>query len=132
MALFLIDSNTIADFVSRQEKTLRRLIQAKTQGDILGLCRPVHYEVLRELLWRNAPAKLRQFESSIGPIFTWVELEDGDWVQAAQFYATARSAGKQLADTDLLLAAIASRSRASIVTNDNDFDALPISRVSWH
>ena len=115
MTLFLIDSNTIADFVSRQENTLHQIKIAKTQGDTLGLCRPVHYEVLRGFLWRN-----------------WVELAETDWVQAAQFYATARTAGKQLADTDLFLAAVAHRLNITIVSNDEDFNALPVKRISWH
>ncbi len=132
MTLFLIDSNTIADFVSRQENTLRQVKQAKTQGDTLGLCRPIHYEVLRGFLWRTAFAKRARFESSIGFIFDWIELADEDWVQAAQFYATTRSAGKHLADTDLLLAALAYRLSVPIVSNDRDFDALPVLRVSWH
>ena len=93
MTTFLIDSNTIADFLSRQQETLRQLQTAMAQGDMLGLCRPVHYEVLRGLLWRDAPAKRRQFDRSIGLFFAWVELTDEDWVQAARFYATTRSAG---------------------------------------
>jgi len=132
MTLFLIDSNTIADFVSRQENTLHQIKIAKTQGDTLGLCRPVHYEVLRGFLWRNAPAKRSRFEGSIGLIFDWVELAETDWVQAAQFYATARTAGKQLADTDLFLAAVAHRLNITIVSNDEDFNALPVKRISWH
>jgi hypothetical protein len=43
MTIFLIDSNTIADFLSRQEETLRRIKNTMAQGDSLGLCRPVHF-----------------------------------------------------------------------------------------
>ena len=131
MTTFLIDSNTIADFLSRQEETLRQIQGAMAQGDTLGLCRPVHYEVLRGLLWRDAPGKRSQFDRSIGLFFSWVELADEDWLQAARFYATTRSAGKQLADTDLLLTAIAHRLGATIVSSDKDFDVLPIKRISW-
>ena len=131
MTTFLIDSNTIADFLSRQEETLQRLNSALAVGDILHLCRPVHYEVLRGLLWRDAFAKHRQFERSIGLFFSWVELIDEDWIQAARFYAKTRNAGKQLADTDLLLAALAYRLDVAIISSDQDFDVLPINRTSW-
>ena len=69
MTTFLIDSNTIADFLSRQEETLQQINSAMVAGDTLNLCRPVHYEVLRGLLWRDAFAKHRQFERSIGLLF---------------------------------------------------------------
>jgi predicted nucleic acid-binding protein len=131
MTTFLIDSNTIADFLSRQTETIHRISLAVAQGDTLGLCRPVHYEVLRGLLWRDALAKRHQFDRSIGLFFAWVELADEDWLQAARFYATTRRAGKQLADTDLLLAAIAHRLDATIISSDKDFDVLPVKRVTW-
>ncbi len=131
MTIFLIDSNTIADFLSRQSTTLHHMQMSIAQGDMLGLCRPVHYEVLRGLLWRDAPAKRRQFDRSIGLFFSWIELTEEDWIQAARFYATTRKSGKQLADTDLLLAAIAQRLGATIVSSDKDFDVLPIHRITW-
>jgi predicted nucleic acid-binding protein len=65
------------------------------------------------------------------PLLTWTSLTDGDWRQAAQFWADVTNAGKQLADTDLLVAAIALRVGGTVVTADDDFDALPIKRENW-
>jgi predicted nucleic acid-binding protein len=131
MITYLLDSNTIADFLARQDNTLAQIRDTLAAGNTLGLCRPVYYEVLRGLLWRDALGKRRQFDSSIGLFFTFIELADADWDRAATFYASARRSGRQIADTDLLLAAIAFRLDATIVSSDNDFDALPVKRVSW-
>ncbi len=60
-----------------------------------------------------------------------MSLTDDDWRQAAQFWANAVNAGRQLADTDLLIAAIAKRVDGVVVTDDGDFDALPIRRENW-
>ena len=46
-----------------------------------------------------------------------------DWHQASQYWADARHAGRQLSDVDLLLAAVAARLDAVIVSSDEDFNA---------
>lgn len=81
---------------------------------------------------------LRQFE----PTTTRIKqaIRDGyilylckpaDWRQAAHFWAEARNAGKQLSDVDLLIAALAYRLNATLVTSDNDFEALPVQHENW-
>jgi len=58
-------------------------------------------------------------------------LSDIDWEQAAQFWADAVSRGKQHSDVDLLVAAIAKRLEATVITADDDFDSLPVKRENW-
>ena len=65
------------------------------------------------------------------PLLDWLPLTDADWRQAAQFWADTRSTGKQLSDVDLLVAALAKRLDAIIISNDDDFDALPVKRENW-
>lgn len=65
------------------------------------------------------------------PKFQFLKLENEDWLQAAQFWADAIRAGRQLSDMDFLLAAIAHRMDGVIVSSDNDFDALPVKREDW-
>lgn len=74
---------------------------------------------------------MRMYEEQVRPLFSWVPLIDDDWEQAAQFWSDARRKGKQLADVDCLLAAIAVRLNAIIVSADDDFDALPVNRENW-
>jgi predicted nucleic acid-binding protein len=58
-------------------------------------------------------------------------VTDDDWKQAAHYWVDTVRAGKQLADIDLLIAAIARRTNAVVVSADDDFDALPIRRENW-
>ena len=101
------------------------------EGDVLGLCRPVHYEILRGLLWRGADSKLSVYIHRVVPIMTWIELDPIDWEQAAQFWAEARRNGKQLGDPDLLLAALARRVGATLVSSDTDFKSLSVRYEDW-
>jgi predicted nucleic acid-binding protein len=52
-------------------------------------------------------------------------------LQAAHYWSNAVSIGKQLSDMDFLIAALAHRLNAVIVSADTDFDALPVKREDW-
>lgn len=78
-----------------------------------------------------AASKQQIYLNQIQPQFEWIPLTDADWRQAAQFWAEVRSTGKQLSDVDLLIAALAFRLNAVIVSNDDDFEALPVHRENW-
>lgn len=129
--IYILDTNAISDYIKQFAPTTTRINQAIRDGDTLYLCKPVEYEVVRGLLKSRAERQREMFESDFIPLLTPLALTDADWQQAAQFWAQARSAGKQLSDVDLLLAALAFRLNAVIVTNDDDFDALPVQRENW-
>lgn len=86
---------------------------------------------MRGLIKTNAARKLHVFQTMILPLLDELPLTDADWQQAAQFWADARRAGKQLSDVDLLVAALAHRLSGVIVSDDDDFDALPVRRENW-
>jgi len=94
------------------------------------LCSPVAYEVMRGLLRTNAINKTRLYEKFASQL-TRVDLTEADWKQAAQLWADMTSKGKQLSDVDLLLAALAMRLNAILVSSDADFGVLPIRRENW-
>ena len=129
--IYLLDTNAVADRINGLQNTTQKLNSVITDGHRVCLCAPIHYEVLRGLLWTNAPLKRRRYEEQFIPALEWIDLIDADWQQAAQFWADARRKGKQLADVDCLLAALAVRLNASIVSADADFDALPVKREDW-
>lgn len=128
---YILDTNAISDYIKQFESTTTRIKQAIRDGHALYLCKPVEYEVLRGLIKANAERQRQIFEIGFAPQLTPLPLADADWRQAAQFWAEARNAGKQLSDVDLLIAALAFRLNSVIVTNDNDFDALPVQRDNW-
>ena len=128
---YILDTNVIADRMKAIEPVSQRLTDFVSAGHRIYLCQPVYYEIMRGLLKINATRKLRFFQNTIMPLLDWLPLTDADWRQAAQFWADTRSAGKQLSDTDLLVAALAKRLDAIIISNDADFDALPVKRENW-
>ncbi len=131
MTAYLLDTNALSDLIASQPKIIRQTAEHLANGDLLGLCRPVHYEILRGLFWRGATAKLRIYRQRIIPLLNWTETVDLDWEEAARLWAQTRSSGKQLSDPDLFLAAIASRTGAILVSTDADFDALLLQREDW-
>ncbi|MYD10176.1 MAG: type II toxin-antitoxin system VapC family toxin [Chloroflexi bacterium] len=128
---YILDSTVIADRFRQHPQVIQRLTHAGEAGHILGLCDPVRYEVLRGLLKVNATNKLQLFQEKIAPLFDYLPLTDADWERAAELWAQMRNQGKQLSDADLLIASLAQRLNAVIVTSDADFAALPISREDW-
>ncbi|SRR5258708_33073977 len=131
MSTLLLDTNVISDLLAPMKEAREWAIDRRTQGDQLVICLPTYYEVLRGLLCRNAGTKLESFNKRILPLLDWIPLTYSDWTQAAQYWASAQSLGKQLGDPDLLLAAVAFRLNATIVSRDQDFDALAIRRIDW-
>jgi predicted nucleic acid-binding protein len=83
------------------------------------------------LLWKPSPRRFAAFHTAIVPRLAWIALTDDDWKEAAQFWADSKRNGKQLSDIDVLLATLAHRIDAIIVSNDTDFDALPVKREDW-
>ena len=97
----------------------------------MALCQPVHYELLRGLIRTKATKKRSILQNRLIPAFDWVRLNDTDWLKAAEYWSNAITIGRQLSDMDFLLAALAYRLNAIIVSSDADFDALPIKRENW-
>jgi tRNA(fMet)-specific endonuclease VapC len=128
---YILDTNVISDLLKGHPNVQARLRDAMQQEAAIILCQPVLYEVRRGLLWVGATSKQAVLERDFLPLFQVTPLLDGDWALAARFWADAVSTGRQLADIDLLVAAIAARLGAIIVSSDADFDALPVPRHDW-
>jgi len=129
--IYLLDTNAVADYLNGIESTLSHIKRAVLDQHILYLSQPVDFEVVRGLLKVNATRKLSAFEDEFAPQLDWLALTDTDWRQAARFWVDAVSRGKQLSDVDLLLAALALRINGVIISDDGDFDALPVKRENW-
>jgi predicted nucleic acid-binding protein len=129
--IYLIDTNIIGDLIKFRNPTSEHAAARFAAKDTLGLCYPVYYEFLRGILWKQATGMFKVFNRRVLPRLEWIELTNADWEQAARFWAEARRSGKQLGDPDLLLAALAYRLNAVIVSADSDFDALSVRRENW-
>jgi tRNA(fMet)-specific endonuclease VapC len=128
--IYLLDTNTVSDLLKKHPPVLKRTEQVLREGHTLCLCLPVHYEILRGLFKNEATKQLQIFSEQLVPLFDAVRLEEQDWFDAAQLWALTQKAGKQLSDVDLLIAALAKRLDATIVS-DADFDVLSVTRNNW-
>lgn len=131
MTLYLLDTNAISDLITEHAQVSDQVSEHLEAGDSLGLCRPIHYEILRGLFWRGATTKLQVYLRRVVPLMQWIELADSDWEAAAHLWADARRKGRQLGDPDILLATLSRRLEAVVVSSDTDYDALPIIREDW-
>lgn len=128
---YLLDTNVIADYLNGVATTTFRVEQAVENRSLIYLSQPVHFEVVRGLAKANATRKMSLFTAEFVPKLSWVALIDEDWQLAANLWAQTTRAGKQLSDVDYLIAALAQRLNAVVVTADNDFDVLPVKRENW-
>lgn len=131
MTVFVLDTNVISDIVSPKPNAEVIANIAAHRQHTLCLCEAVDYEVRRGYLKTGATAKLSVYEQKIKPQFQWVRVVEADWRQAAQYWADAVNKGKQLSDVDLLVASVALRLGGLIVSADDDFDVLPVTRNNW-
>jgi predicted nucleic acid-binding protein len=130
--IYLLDTNTVSQWMSPQPGSIQDKIDSVIEyGNQIGISQPVYYEVIRGLLKRDARRRIAILQNKIMPLITYVQVEEADWLKAAQFWADADNKGRQLSDIDLLIAALAHRLDAVIVSSDTDFDALPVKRENW-
>src|SRR5712692_7238927 len=104
MTLYLLDTTAVSDLIIYHPQVSQHAAERLVSGDSLGLCKPIHYEILRGLLWRSATSKFGVYTRRVVPIMVWTEMIDVDWDGAARLWADARRNGKQLGDPDLFLA----------------------------
>jgi tRNA(fMet)-specific endonuclease VapC len=122
----------VSQWMSPQPGSIQDKIDSVIEyGNQIGISQPVYYEVIRGLLKRDARRRIAILQNKIMPLITYVQVEEADWLKAAQFWADADNKGRQLSDIDLLIAALAHRLDAVIVSSDTDFDALPVKRENW-
>jgi predicted nucleic acid-binding protein len=129
--IYLLDTTAISDILIGQGRTKQQTDQHQLDGHVVGFIRPVYYEIMRGLLWKTATAKLTAFQNGLIPTLDYIPMDDSDWDQAAQYWAMVVRAGRQLSDVDLLLASVAARLNATLVSSDRDFDVLPVTRQDW-
>ncbi len=129
--IYLLDTTTVSDLIDNHTQVISTFEEKRRQDNQVILCPPVRFEVERGLLWQNLQKKYRIFRDSVVPHLGWVGFIQEDWIQATQFWIQAKSKGRQLSDMDIMIAAVAHRLDAIIVSSDADFDALPINRENW-
>ena len=128
---YLLDTNVVSDYLRGRPEIVDRVSRVIDAGEIVGLCPPVHYEVTRGLLRVDARRQLEKYYLEFVPMMSLLPVLHDDWNEAAQLWRYVQQRGRQLSDVDLLIAAMAIRLDAVLVTADGDFSALPVKRENW-
>jgi tRNA(fMet)-specific endonuclease VapC len=101
------------------------------QGNSFLLASVAHYELQRYLDLKGADRLLRRYESLVTH-WQRCDLGFGDWDDAARLWAERHRAGRSISDLDLLLAILARKHRAMLVTsNTKHFEGLDIPLADW-
>lgn len=128
---FLLDTNTINHLLKGRDAALSRLASAVRAGDEILLCPVVHMEILRYLLLKGA-TRLSSAYAALARTWTQAELGWSDWEEAARVWSERHRLGRAVEDMDLLIAVIARREGATVVTsNVRHFQDLGVSVVDW-
>jgi predicted nucleic acid-binding protein len=130
-SIYLLDTNAISDVIKRFKPVHEKFENAVANDLRLILCQPVHYEVVRGLLWINATSQLENYRRLFMPMFRWEPATEADWNAAAVLWADATRQGRKLSDVDLLIAVMTQRLQATLISSDTDFDAFDIPRINW-
>ena len=129
-ATYLLDTNIVTAILRKDPHVTSRLRTELTANAHVLISAIVYYEIRRGLLKRDAMRQLAAFEEMVSKM-RWLDAERSHWEAAAALWAECQKAGTPANDADLLLAIQARQAQAVLVTDDNDFDRLGVSRENW-
>jgi len=131
MSLLLLDTNTLSYTLKNQPPVPDRLAEAVDQGHSFLLASVAHYELTRYFHLKGADRLLRLYRQLTA---SWQRCEPSfeDWNEAARLWAERHRAGQGVSDPDLLLAVLAQRWNATLVTaNTRHFAGLGVTLEDW-
>ena len=132
MKRYLLDTNHIGEAIGRVSIVRDRIQQLHRQGETFGTCGPVLCELLVGVaLRKDAAATRRRVDTLLRVVRLWpIDLAIAD--RYAEVYHELQKAGRALSQVDIILAALARQQHATLLTTDQDFQALPeIEKENW-
>ncbi|MES1241510.1 MAG: PIN domain-containing protein [Acidobacteriota bacterium] len=131
MSFLLLDTNTLNYILKDISPAPMRLDEAIRQGRSFRLASVAHYELTRYLRLKGAHRLLRLHDQLTA---AWQPCEPSfeDWNEAARLWAELHGSGRSISDPDLLLAVLARKWNATLVTNNTrHFADLGIPLDDW-
>lgn len=127
----LLDTSILNPLIRGRPTVLERAQQAVRRGDDFLLASLVHFELTRYLELKGA-AQLSRAYNKVTRFWTRIDLSFADWDEAALIWDERHQKGKAVSDLDLLLAVLARREDAVVVTaNARHFDQLGVALDDW-
>lgn len=127
----LLDTNTINYILRGRQGVVDRLEKAEQREERFLLASVVDYELTRYLLLKETRRLLRVYEK-LTRGWERCNPESEDWASAADLWAERNRIGRTVSDFDLLIAVLARRRQATLVTsNRRHFEGLGLSLETW-
>lgn len=127
----LLDTNTLNYILKERQPAVDRLQKAKEEGVRFLLASVAHHELTRYLELKGAHRLIRLYRRMVEP---WLRcsLSFEDWNSASLLWAELHRSGRSISDLDLLLATLARKHRAVLVTsNTQHFEDLGLILEDW-
>jgi tRNA(fMet)-specific endonuclease VapC len=127
-----LDTNYLGEAIGKVSVVRDRIQQLQRKTTVFGTCGPVLCELLVGIALRKDAAKTRKrLNSLLVVVRIWpIDLAIADQYSAA--YRELKNAGRALSQVDIMLAAMARHADATLLTTDQDFQALPdIQTENW-
>ena len=127
MNRYLLDTNHLSAYLDRHPTLQPRVDAALRAGDRFGICLPVHCEYQAGIrLSKRYRQNLARLQAALAILRLWPTDEDTA-TEFAELFRELRSAGRMLAQYDLLIAAVARQHKLTLLTADQDFQ--PVRRL---
>jgi predicted nucleic acid-binding protein len=132
MAAYLLDTNHASPLVTPGHALILRMQHQQSLGDTFSICVPMLTEVLFGIgIAPRAEQNLQLWAPWEQSLECHVP-DAADARRAAELQISLRRRGRQLATVDALIAVTALRYNLTLLSTDNDFDAVPgLRRESW-
>ena len=125
MAGYLLDTNHLGAALKSVSRVRDQIVVRMRQGQRFGTCVPVLCEL--EAGFRPVGARRELYEKALrrllGHTKIW-PLEPDLAPVYGRIYQELRAAGRALSQVDIMLAALASQMKLTLLTSDRDFEAV--------
>ena len=125
MSLYFLDTNHLSAALQRVSPVRDQLFEAIRRGDRFGTCLPALCELEAGIAQTTRPrATRRLLDALLNEIRIW-PFDRQDARQYGDLYVELARSGRVLSLVDVLVAVMARRLNATVLTTDRDFEAIP-------
>jgi predicted nucleic acid-binding protein len=128
---YLLDADTLNYLLKSLSPVTERFREAATAGAEFVLSDVVHFQITRYLKLKGA-TRIERFYSRLTSGWKLAALEWADWDTAADLWASRHRQGSPIQDADLLIAVMALKAGATLVTNNTrHFEGIGLTVENW-